>query len=590
MARHAAVSAEVPFTNYRLYRARRMPRTYLVVSTYFDHEGRPEAPDPAAFEERGAIQALLADLEGAQGRMGGAAGGVGTGGATAGGAGDGAVGGDAAGEAAARGAARGETRPPAAARAPRRRRAAVTLRVHGYNARLGDFAGDLLREASPAADGFRPGRRVLIGYRWPSEGVLSARSLRDTARALFFTAFVSLVLLLLPLMALEPHAHRWLAGGETGPIAAALRPLFWPYAARVFAGLLLGAGALLLALRLSTYLRDRYRALHYGVPDLCEFVRDLETGLEATGVRVSFDMVGHSMGSLALVNAVRVMSEFFHRPGAESRYLGYGRSIELRTLILAAPDIPAALASPERNNYFLSSLRRFRSVHILSSDRDIILKWASTLVNWASEPRHDMAGRHLGNAFLARAASVPGGTGGAGHAGPFLPVLRPQVRAFTVLDPRAPLPPHARLAWVHFHDCSACPSLGADGGRPALVSLGVVAAAALLHAWAQSPLTLWVLLWAALLLGLGALARQAPGWRDRWRLGPWLGAFADWPSLAGFGARSNPHGGYFVAGSEPRRLIAWLLAHPARPPAADAPPAPIPAGRAIRTSAVALPV
>ena len=555
MGRAAQPSTGVPFTNYRLYRAREVPRTYLVVSTYFDHEGHPEVPDPAAFEERGAMQALLADL------------------------------GEAPGARAPRGT------PPPEPTGNRRRRARVTLRTHGFNARPGAFARDLLHEATgPPEETFRPGHRVLVGYRWPSEGVFSPHSIRDTAKALFFPAAVSVLLLLLPLLALLPPARHWLAGGETGPVAQALRPLFWPYASRAFAAALLGAGALLLTQRLSTYLRDRYRALHYGVPDLCEFVRDLETGLEATGIRIALDLVGHSMGCLTLVNAVRVMTGFFHRPGVESRYLGFGRAIELRTLVLAAPDIPAALASPERNNYFLASLRRFAAVHVLSSDRDIVLKWASTLVNWASEPRHDMAGRHLGNVFLARAGSVPQGARPPRHTGDWLPALRPQVRAFPVLDPHAARAPHRRLAWVQFHDCSVCPSLAGGPGRPVALSLGVLAGIAGLHLWRGLPVTLWALMWATILFGLGALARGVSGWRDHWRTGPLVGALADWPSVMGFGPRSNPHGGYFVPGSEPRRLIARILRRPARPPAAGQEPALIRAGKRIRTSAVAIEV
>jgi len=555
MARAATPSPGMPFTNYRLYRAREVPRTYLVVSTYFDHEGRPEVPDPAAFEERGAMQTLLADLEAAQ-----------------------------------RARSAGVTPGPEPA-GMRRRRSPVTLRTHGFNARLGDFARDLLCEATaPPQETLRPGRRVLIGYRWPSEGVFSICSVRDTAKALFFTAAVGVLLLLLPLLALSPPGWHWLVGGGSGPVAQALRPLFWPYASRVLAAALLGAGALLLVLRLSTYLRDRYRALHYGAPDLCEFVRDLEIGLEATGVRVALDLVGHSMGCLTLVNAVRVMTEFFHRPGVESRFLGYGRAIQLRTLVLAAPDIPAALASPERNNYFLASLRRFAAVHVLSSDRDIVLKWASTLFNWASEPRHDMAGRHLGNVFLARAESVPQGAHPAPRVGSFLPVLRPQVRAFPILDSCAPRTGQHQLAWVHFHDCSVCSSLGAGVGWPAALSLGVLALVAGLHLWLGLAVTLWALMWATILFGLGALARWVPGWRDRWRLGPLVGMLADWPSIVGFGPHSNPHGGYFVPGSDPRRLIARILRRPARPPVAGEPPALVCAGERIRTSAVALEV
>lgn len=491
-------------------------------------------------------------------------------------------------------------------RAPaRRRRAPLTLRTHGFNSRLSDFARDLVREAAaPEDESLRPGGRVLVGYRWPSEGLLSARSLGDTWRALVFTVAVSVVLLLLPALALLPPGHRWLAGGATGPVAAALRPLFWPYASTLLASALLGAGLLLLLFRLSTYLRDRYRALHYGAPDLCEFVRDLELGLDAMRVRVALDIVGHSLGCLMLVNAVRVMSDFFHLPGAEPRTLGTGRALALRTLVLCGPDIPAALATPQRNNYFLSALRRFSSVHVLSSDRDIVLKWASTLMNWSSEPTHDMAGRHLGNVLLARADSVPPALRPARATGGYLPALRPQVRSFAAVGVAAaghaggPAPGAAvprpvlrgRLAWIHFHDCSACPSLGGGGRAPVLWSLAALALCAALHLALRVPFTAWLLGWAAILFGLGALLRGVEGWRDHWRLGPWIGALADWPAVVSFGRRVNPHGGYLVPGSEPRRLVAHLLAHPAKRLAAGETPA-LPAGAdRLRSCAVALEV
>ena len=546
-----ARAASAPFTNYRLYRARHVPRTYLVVSTFFDRDGRREEPDPGAFEERFAIESLLEDLRAAQSV---------------------------------------QRRDGTSAR----RRAPVTLRTHGYNTRLGDFARDLLGEAGGAPEeSFRSGGRVLIGFRWPSEGLFSGRSVRDTLWAVALTAAVGLAMLLVPLLALvpAPWSHAPLLPLAAGaPLATIVNALLWPWLTPLAAALLLGAGLLLVALRLSTYARDRYRAIHYGVPDLGEFMSDLETGLAVMGVRVVVDMVGHSMGCLLLVNAVRVMSDFFHRPGAMPRTLGHRGAFLLRTLVLCAPDIPAALASPERNNYFLSSLRRFASVHVLSSDRDIILKWASTLANWTSEPRHDMAGRHLGNVLLVRDGSLPARLRAPRRVGPFLPVTRPQLRNWPVLDPRTPEAPHARLAWVHFHDCSACPSLGGGTGRPVAVSLTLVAIAVALHAWLTHPGTLWLVAWGAILLGAGSLARFVSGWRDHWRLGPLIGALADAPSVAGFGKRMNPHSGYFAAGDEPRRLIARLLARPLRPPAPGQSPGLVKTKGRIRTSAVALPV
>ncbi len=73
-------------------------------------------------------------------------------------------------------------------------------------------------------------------------------------------------------------------------------------------------------------------------------------------------------------------------------------------------------------------------------------------------------------------------------------------------------------------------------------------------------------------------------------LAPFVGAFADAPSVAGFGKRMNPHSGYFAPGDEPRRLIARLLARPLGPPGPGQQPGLVRMKGRIRTSAVALEV
>ena len=45
-----------------------------------------------------------------------------------------------------------------------------------------------------------------------------------------------------------------------------------------------------------------------------EFMRALEQQLVKRNVTVELDIVGHSMGSLVLVNAFRVMSDYFRPP------------------------------------------------------------------------------------------------------------------------------------------------------------------------------------------------------------------------------------------------------------------------------------
>ena len=511
MDRNVGSPAGAPLTNYRLYRAKDVPRTYLVISTYF-----PDLRPSPAFDEQGAFRELLEDL--------------GT--------------------------------PSAAPGTEAPGRVAVTLRTHGYNVPLRDFEQEVLVDGqAPPADSLRPHDRVYIGYWWPSEGARSGRSFADTGRALCFTGSVGVLLFLLPLLALTGALDALLGVAGRWPwLAIVLRASLAPYLLTGLAAGLLGAGILLLLLRLSTYSRDRYRALHYGVPDLGEFVRDLELSITTREprIQVSLDVVGHSMGCLMLINAFRVMSDFFHLPGVESPYLGSDGAIELRTLVLCAPDVPAALAQPGTNNYFLSALRRFTSVHVFSSDRDLVLKWASTFANWTSEPRYDMAGRRLGTVLLLRA--------GRGEPGdPLAAVTRPILRNFVLLDPlqARPRPPRA---WVQFHDCTLCRSLA--GPPVALAVSGVLAALALAwavaawpHLWLQ-----WLLAMVIFALVLGGVARLAwPAERDHIALGGLLGYFADWPSFLlalPFWRGADPHGGYFVRGDAPRRLIARLLREP----------------------------
>ncbi len=277
-------------------------------------------------------------------------------------------------------------------------------------------------------------------------------------------------------------------------------------------------------------------------------------------IRADIDLVGHSMGCLLLVNAVRVMADFFHFPGQESDSLSRAATIRLRTLILCGADIPMALAVPGRNNYFLSSLRRFRAIHVLSSDHDVVLKWASSLGNWASEPRFDMSSRRLGNAFLIDHEAFPRRFRATPREGSYLPVSRPGPRYIPAAIKAWSLDPDTRRATLQIHDCSRCWSVGGNLGW----AFGVGAIAAFAGYW------LWILpgalgkwfaglLWC--LLSAGAVSRWLQvRFMDKWRIGPVLGFLADWPSSTAFGSRMrNPHGGYFVRGDQLRSLISRLI-------------------------------
>lgn len=186
--------------------------------------------------------------------------------------------------------------------------------------------------------------------------------------------------------------------------------------------------------RVVVYQRDRYRAVHYGAPDLAEFFWRLDaainrfnqtgsvlalTRLNESNIpcpdedRLLVNLVGHSMGGLLLVNLLRIMSDW-GRDDKASLTLSpdsqlspeqdnadcIGHCLKLDKLILASPDIPLEFLREGRNNYVRSAMRRCRRIYLFSSDRDTVLRYLSTIGNWFTEPSIQMAGLRLGNVYL----------------------------------------------------------------------------------------------------------------------------------------------------------------------------------------------
>ena len=566
-------------SNFEVYRAARVARTYLVVSTSAVRHGVDPPKLRVHYDAAPALDRLADELERAF-------------------------------------LASGRARVP------------VTLKVHGFNVGREIFEHEVLADADPSQYGppsgragagertdrssetFRPADRFFIGYRWPSEGMLSRGSLRDTAAALFHAPAIGTYLLLLPVLALLwagclqamfEHSLPWI-GALTGPLvnaghtlahavesrspsaAVVLRVLLAIYLGPCIAATLLGVGLVLLLLRLSTYLRDHERALRFGVPDLGEFLRALEERLVPRHVQIQLDVIGHSMGTLLLINAFRVMSDYFHGAGAEGPAdvtLGRQGTYQLGTLILCAADIPAAMATPDRNNYFLSALRRFQAVHVFSSDRDVILKWLSSLVNWASEPRYDLSGRKLGNVFLVKGLAAPPNRPDSRAGWTLWPVTRP-VFSNQAVYPGDPIISPRYPAGLHFHDCTLDASVSGTESAGLLVTLGVLSLVAALaaiaihagpHYSAWQGVLKWLLAQIVLFLGVGLILRPLwPRLRDHGRWGGIAGLFAEWPVLtlfATFWMGWNPHSGYFTFGRAPRRRIAALLRHPGHFPPRD---------------------
>ncbi|MBW4497245.1 MAG: alpha/beta hydrolase [Oscillatoria princeps RMCB-10] len=260
-------------------------------------------------------------------------------------------------------------------------------------------------------------------------------------------------------------------------------------------------------LRLVVYQRDRYRAIHYGAPDLGEFfwrldkaLRKLDTALpplspeqntpapiSVEGSKVGLEgqlstpfsptpnpqlltvnLIGHSMGGLLMVNVLRILSDRFGKDDRGAvlpdmvvvqtetgeqlvpQYLSgatadrIGDYMLLDKLILAAPDIPLELLREGRNNYVRSAMRRCRQIYLMSSDRDTVLRYMSALGNWFSEPSLEMSGLRLGNVYLKPVPSATEDT-------PYRPFIR---NMFGSLPAVAPTSAYDLFQKFNYIDCS----------------------------------------------------------------------------------------------------------------------------------------
>lgn len=285
----------------------------------------------------------------------------------------------------------------------------LTLRTHGYANPANGFYKSFAKEATvlEQAEAITE-QHLYIGYHWPSEQPLfNAGLYKDLIRnvGIFLKFLGSLFVLSLIPGLLVALTYDFFLPLQTR--------LYWMVPLVVFVLWLLAFGLL----RAVVYQRDRYRAIHYGAPDLAEFFWRLDKRLKSlqdrdhTGSskvvppqrRQTVNLVGHSMGGLVLVNALRVLSDRFgkddHATQVEKQL---GECLDLGKLILASPDIPLELIQEGRSNYVRSAIRRCEQIYLMSSDRDIVLRYLSTLSNWFSEPSIEMTGLRLGNVYLQR--------------------------------------------------------------------------------------------------------------------------------------------------------------------------------------------
>lgn len=308
----------------------------------------------------------------------------------------------------------------------------ILIAVHGYNTGLGEFATeqnqrrqgtgvkgwyqDIRNHITEHCPGCSKGL-VMIGYRWPSEQVNGLGN--DTLKSKLGYANQSLPVALKVIASL---AITLLAGLSIVSSSTDL-PGTTSFA-------ILGTGLLILAiiaisivltlfiLRIAGYFRDSYRANNFGVPDLVEFIRQLDKAIVGdddpaawSDRRIKLSFIGHSMGGFVVTNTVRILSDVFDRQSIGSIRMSsaneklpspnIGSVFSLGRLVLVAPDIPAETIVSGRANFLSSSLRRFEEAYLFSNEGDMALKLASTAANYSSFPsRTREGGYRLGNVVV----------------------------------------------------------------------------------------------------------------------------------------------------------------------------------------------
>ena len=377
----------------------------------------------------------------------------------------------------------------------------LTLRTHGYGSPAKGFYENFAQEAKilNTPDPITNARtlqdnQIYVGYDWPSEQPIFSPGLwvdagRNPRIVFKFWLMIGILssiggtLLYIFLKLLE----------VLNLIVANLVQWYW-----ILPTLFILWGLAFQLLRVTVYQRDINRSINYGAPDLSEFFWRLDRSLsnrqnwllppasEAEVQRLSnyslrVNLIGHSMGALVLVNSLRILTDRYgkddrgnlapdfvpvataagrHLVARDSTPTGsdtqqqIGKHLELNQLILVAPDLPLELLREGRNNYVRSAMRRCRRIYLMSSDRDIVLRYLSTFGNWFNEPSVQMAGLRLGNVYL-KSVQVTGGT----------PQYRPYIRILVHSESAArPLSAYDLFRKFNYLDCSQMQGEGGGGG------------------------------------------------------------------------------------------------------------------------------
>jgi len=323
--------------------------------------------------------------------------------------------------------------------------AEVLIVVHGYNtskADTEDWYRSIYKHLTEHYNKSRSEGLLLIGYRWPSEKVLpksseggSCQNKSQSSKKVVLGKLQAATQALPVILGL---GSRWgiigLIGGMIASIASIIAIALQASKAGIFLIIfstltilsLITVSAIftLVALRLVVYFRDTYRATNFGVSDLVELIRQIDTTVvkaspaqdrsakeeDSKNNRIKLSFIGHSMGGFVVTNTVRILSDVFDSSSIGSLDITkkgkkpssfIGNVFSLERLILVSPDIPAETIISQRANFLQSSLRRFKEAYLFSNEGDMALRLASPIANYFVYPSNrQVGGYRLGNVMV----------------------------------------------------------------------------------------------------------------------------------------------------------------------------------------------
>jgi hypothetical protein len=301
----------------------------------------------------------------------------------------------------------------------------LIIHIHGYSNSSPIVARGIpaLTEAMGMGSAADSPSCVWVTYDWPGEAALRGSALWRglvTLMSLLFGLALWVGPLLLLWRYLAPSLHLPPFGllltrlpqfpQVAEPFTGTAVPPLWLLPVLLGLGLIYPLLLVLFVLRAVAYHRDRYMALHRGVPDLCEFLRHLDwhcAHRHEGALSVCLHVIAHSMGCLLTLNAVRTLSNLFGRPPDSDPKETLGESLNLGTLVLAAPDVPVELLQVSQNNYFYSAMRRFDRMYVFTNAHDAVLRVLSWLANSFAEPQPGNSRYRLGNVFHGERDAQP---------------------------------------------------------------------------------------------------------------------------------------------------------------------------------------